>query len=428
MKISIIPTLPQNSWLISLKDKIAFIGTNVKQLDENKFYEGSWAHAMSPFSDSDTCIRFGSGFKVEEDKITIFSPSHSLESIYAIRKDNDFYVSNSLAFVMAQFKPFIFDNNFKMKEIARPIWRSTEGIKHYPRQIFQNEYLEISRYLFCKLEISNNLAISEISYQTPYSFQNFSSYKNFLVETIMQTAKNGNAIEIGSYLSKGYDSVACTALAKMAGGNLTLSVRTSRDGIMDSGADIAQQLGMHSIEFHRTPRDLIERKFDWGKTNFEILKKDQKHHFEFFVGLNFEDEILYTDYNLKDHVMLTGFNGDTLWGINTPIRDNLDRADTSGSSIYEFRLRQGFIHIPIALILNQISSNIRNITNSEEMKDYIIEGTNYNRPIPRRIAEEIGIHRNQFGMKKTAASTMVDNLDDFRDDFFHKLMQRYSVL
>ena len=383
---------------------------------------------MSPFSDSDTCIRFGSGFKVEEDKITIFSPSHSLESIYTIRKDNDFYISNSLAFVMAQFKPFIFDNNFKMKEIARPIWLLTEGIKHYPRRIFRNTFLEINRYLFCKLVISKNFHVSEITYNTPYNFKDFNSYKNFLVETIKQSAKNSNALEIVSYLSKGYDSVACAALAKMAGGNLTISVKNSRDGIADSGADIAEKLGMCSIEFNRKSRKKIERKFDWGSTNFEILSQDEEHNFEFFVGLNFEDEILYTDYNLKNHVVLTGFNGDVLWGMNTPIGDNLERKETSGSSIYEFRLRQGFIHIPIPLILNQISSNIKNITHSKEMEKYIIAGTTYNRPIPRRIAEEMGISRSQFGMKKTAASTMVDNLDDFRDDFFHKLMQRYSVL
>lgn len=122
MNISIISSLPQNSWLINLTKKTAYIGKNLQKISENEFFEGSWAHAISPFSDSDTCIRFGSGFKVEEDKITIFTPSHSLESIYTIRKDNDFYISNSLAFVMSQFKPFIFNNNFKMKEIARPIW------------------------------------------------------------------------------------------------------------------------------------------------------------------------------------------------------------------------------------------------------------------------------------------------------------------
>ncbi|MDD7545370.1 hypothetical protein [Actinobacillus porcinus] len=427
MEILVLNSIPQNSWLVDLTNKKAYIGNNVRKLNNSEFFEGGWAHTLSPFSESDTCIRFGSGFKIEDKNVTFFTPNHSLEGIYTIKKDNELYVSNSLAFVMPQFKKFIFKDGFKMKDMARPLWRLTEGLKSYPRKILCNNHLEINRYLFCKIEITIDLNISELIYKTPYSFKDFSSYKNFLVETISQTAKNAKAIEIASYLSKGYDSVACSALAKLAGGNLTLSVKTSRDGFIDSGVDIAQKLGMRSVEFNRKKRDTIEKKFDWGSTNFEIIKKDEVHNFEFFVGLNFEDEVLYTDYNLHNHIVLTGFNGDVLWGMNKPVDNNLSRTETSGSSIYEFRLRQGFTHIPIALILNQISSNIRDISYSKEMEKYVIEGTNYNRPIPRRIAEEMGVDRHQFGMKKTAASTMVENLDEFRDDFFHRLMKRYEI-
>lgn len=328
---------------------------------------------------------------------------------------------------MAQFKEDIFKEGFKIKDMARPLWRLTEGIKNYPRKIFKNDNVEINRYLFCRLRVSYDFQVSESSYKTPYKFSDYESYKDFLVETIAQAAKNSDAVEIVSYLSKGYDSVACAALAKMAGGNLTFSIKTSRDGIADSGSYIAEKLNMKSMEFHRKKRQLVERKFDWGVTNFEVIAEDEDHNFEFFVGMNFEDEVLHVDYSLKNHVVLTGFNGDVLWGMNTPIRDNLERAETSGSSIYEFRLRQGFVHVPVAMILNKISSNIREISHSEEMARFVLKGTEYNRTIPRRIAEEMGVGRTQFGVKKAAASTMVDNLDEFRDLFFHKLMSRYDL-
>lgn len=427
MNILINTKIPQNSWLLNLTDRTALIGTNVSKISDSEFYEGGWAHTISPFSESDTCLRFGSGFVVKRDQIVIYSPSHTLESIYTLQHDDEFLISNSLAFLMSQFKNFIFKDDFKMKDIARLIWRSTEGVKHYPRQILKNNHVEINRYLFCKLEISKDFKVSEITYKTPFDFKDFTSYKNFLVETISQAAINSNAVEIASYLSKGYDSVACTALARQAGGNLTFSVKTSRDGIDDSGANIAKQLGMKTIEFNRKERKLLKKDFDWGSTNFEILTHDEDHNYEFFVGLNFEDEVLHIDYDLQDHVVLTGFNGDKLWGMGGKPTENLERGETSGSSIYEFRLRKGFVHIPVPLILLQINPNIQSITNSDEMKGYVIPETDYNRPIPRRIAEEMGVDRSQFGVKKTAASTMVENLDNFRDQFFEKLMKRYEV-
>lgn len=428
ISVSIENSIPQNSWLIDVGNKCAFIGSGVVRVGQNSWFEGSWSWADNPFSDKDECLRFGSGFKVENDLITIISPSHSLESVYLINQAGNLFISNSLAFVMSRVKELVFTNSFKMKDLARPLWRSTEGIINYPREIYANKDLTIFRYFFCRLDIGSDFSVLEKSYKTPFSFNDFASYRQFLIDTIVQAANNSNAVEIASYISRGYDSVACASLAKIAGGNLTFSIKTSRDGLNDNGSVIANKLGMKSIEFDRPTRSLVQKKFDWGVTNFEILTDEDKRNFEFFTGLNFEDEILYIDYDLQNHIILTGFNGDVLWSLNSQITSNLERKETSGSSIYEFRLRKGFIHIPIPSLLNQISANIRAISISKEMKDYIVPKSTYNRPIPRRIAEEMGVPRDDFGMQKTAASTMVDNLDDFRDIFFQELMKRYELL
>jgi hypothetical protein len=46
------------------------------------------------------------------------------------------------------------------------------------------------------------------------------------------------------------------------------------------------------------------------------------------------------------------------------------------------------------------------ISQSAEMRPYLIPGSSYNRPIPRRIAEEAGVPREAFGVRKTAADLM----------------------
>lgn len=354
-----------------------------------------------------------------------------MESIYvtkSIRKNGEksfIKVSNSLAFLIKSSISAVYRDNFSIKELSRPLWLITQGLSQYPRKLFSNEDIEIYRYSYCRLRVKGDELI-EFQYQTPYAFNSFDSYRNLLIETIEQARVNINAIEVASYVSSGYDSVACAALASSVGGKLAFSIKKSRDGFDDSGASIALDLGMNAVEFDRRSRKLVSKSFSWGLTNFEILEEDDAHRYEFFVGLNFEDEILSIDYDLKNHIVLTGFNGDKLWALKSPAQNNFARTETSGSSMYEFRLRSGFVHIPIPMLFVQLSDQIFNISNSDEMSHYKLPNTEYNRPIPRRIAEELGVQRSSFGVRKTAASTMVENLDQFRDIYFNMLMDRYE--
>jgi hypothetical protein len=78
---------------------------------------------------------------------------------------------------------------------------------------------------------------------------------------------------------------------------------------------------------------------------------------------------------------------------------NLVRADYGGGSFTEFRLRVGFIHVPITMLGMSRDTSIWNITHSQEMQPWRLE-TKYDRPIPRRIVEEAGVPRELFGQEK----------------------------
>ena len=67
----------------------------------------------------------------------------------------------------------------------------------------------------------------------------------------------------------------------------------------------------------------------------------------------------------------------------------------------EFRLRVGFVHLPVPTIGALRTPELRKISRSPAMKPWVIS-PNYDRPIPRRIVEEAGVPRSWFGQNKKA--------------------------
>jgi hypothetical protein len=113
---------------------------------------------------------------------------------------------------------------------------------------------------------------------------------------------------------------------------------------------------------------------------------------------------------LADSVLFTGFHGDKVWQYdNNKAAKTIVSGDASGSSLGEFRLRVGFIHLPIPFIGCLQHPSINEIGMSENMDDWYLRrdtraGRIYNRPIPRRIAEEGGVPRDWFGQNKRAVT------------------------
>jgi hypothetical protein len=126
---------------------------------------------------------------------------------------------------------------------------------------------------------------------------------------------------------------------------------------------------------------------------------------EFFAtGMQGED-IVYSKLGglVRGRLLITGFHGDKLW--NPWIAPNavFKRGDISGSSLGEFRLLRDFIHLPLPFAGAQRHGDLARIGRSAEMRSYSVGGP-YDRPIPRRIAEQAGVPRAAFGQLKKAIS------------------------
>ncbi len=105
-------------------------------------------------------------------------------------------------------------------------------------------------------------------------------------------------------------------------------------------------------------------------------------------------------------ILLTGCLGE-MWypgRLHRPgyVDSELKRWDLGNHGLSEVRLVSGFIQLPLPYIGARRREDIFRITESLEMNPWRL-GTLYDRPIPRRVAEEAGVPREFFGQKKMAA-------------------------
>ena len=100
------------------------------------------------------------------------------------------------------------------------------------------------------------------------------------------------------------------------------------------------------------------------------------------------------------------------------------------------RLDAGYVQVAVPFIGGRRRADIVHITESAEMDPWRL-GTDYDRPIPRRLAEEAGVPRALFGQKKVASIVMfppppVPIGRDLRREFLaflraHRLVARGSL-
>jgi hypothetical protein len=158
----------------------------------------------------------------------------------------------------------------------------------------------------------------------------------------------------------------------------------------DSGEAIARLLGL-TVETYS--RDAYLKSSDYPEAAFIA------------TGNGGDDVVLSVlGAKLERTLLFTGMLGDTLWG--TEGQDpRLSREYRfrypAGGSLQEHRLSTGFVHVPIPLLTFTRHADILAISRSPEMSAWRL-GTDYDRPIPRRLIEEAGVPRDAFAKEKRA--------------------------
>jgi hypothetical protein len=407
------PELPLLSWCARLQPGSAVRVRHGAGIETRAagFVEGAWDGDYDAFEFDAAETLCGSGGRLREGGVVFAAPSHPLERLFALQRRGELFVSNSMVFLLSQ---------------------AGDGLDlSYPRYYF--DFLERSRhgltppetklptrngqavYLFpcCNVRVGANLApIVEPKPLGPPP-QTYAELFRFILGSTRNLAANAMAsgrartFRLVAACSRGYDSTAAAAIASQAGcrEGVTYVRSTLRSGhpitglreeiVDDSGADSLRALGMIVREFDRIDASRLQ---GFARAEFFINAA---------IAMTDATTALMADA-LAGSVFVSGRHGERYWGptrrcARVDLRE-VDDCLLSGHGLAEFRLRIGFLHLPLPYIGARHGPAIYRITHSREMDPWRLGTGYYDRPIARRMAEEAGVPRACFGHQKVGTA------------------------
>jgi len=403
--------MPKLAWSAKVEPQkqtiSATIGDWVEILN-NGFLEGVADDNFSSSSFDRTACIFGSGAIIRGEEITFVSSAATTDYLYwtVIDDGRVVHISNSLPLLLACLNDQLDKHCLNYSEINNSI---ALGINNYRKSIPTNKGA-VNRLMYRNLRVSAE-GIAEIDKPLAPRFASFAEYFNYLSSSYERLAKNARDINrkrpmaIFSTQSRGYDSSAINAIAKDHDIDLVFTVSKGKArGLLatqdqnlevnDDGTQICEKFGLPCMQ--------IERR---------ALENDSEHEALFYAAIDDNG-----DFNLQQigtHVtqptiLLTGSLGE-IWytasySADKPgtINGDLVRGDLGTHGLTEVRLEAGYIQLPLSYVGATSREDILRITESLEMNPWRL-GTDYDRPIPRRIAENAGLGREMFGQVKMAS-------------------------
>ena len=358
----------------------------------DSFSEGAWDGDFEA-GGFEGAFFTGTGGKATPEGFLAATPDHTLDRLFLLRKGDFLFISNSLYFVLAQAEDELHPRHLFYDSALASI---VEGTKGYARWIPTREGRLVRTVVHANVIVGPDLRVRERPKPPAPEFRDFAEYKSFLLRTVTGLCANARdprrkvRYEPMATISSGYDSPAAAVIARAGGCAEALTFREARGtkDAQDSGAAIGAALGMQVTSCDR----------------LAYLARDDFPEAEYYGG---PCELASVSELLERRILFTGFHGDKVWDRSCDIVSRtIKRGDSSGSTYGEARLRVGFFHLPVPFIGCTSHPSIHRISNSEEMRPWSLANS-YDRPIPRRLLEESGVERRQFGMKKRAVGVYV---------------------
>lgn len=406
------PSLPGLAWLATVaapSGSVRVIHGAWVETQPRFFFEGAWAGAFERGRPDETEVAYGSGAVVTEDAICFVPCLATTDYIYYQRDADAVIASNSLALLLAATGDALDPRFLHYADVNNSILK---GIHEYQRRI-PTQRGAVSRLLHGNLRVTAS-DVTEVPKPASPPFPTFAAYRDYLAASYAALAGNARASErrwpmrIYSTQSRGYDSTAINTIAAPHGLDAVFTIRTAKGGgafadhpeepeVNDDGTDIAVRLG-------------IER----------VIPLERRSYSQDFAGELYYHASMHEcqDANLMqaaDHLvapalLLTGTYGDVLWyttrawyyGRPEYRGDSLSKADLGAHGLTEVRLRSGYVQVAMPFIGGRRRAEILTISESSEMTPWRL-GTEYDRPIARRLGESAGVPRTDFGQVKVAS-------------------------
>lgn len=390
------------------RDIYVLKGRNV-ETGTNFFVEGVWDGDFPDGGFDKTDVFFGSGMKARESEVVFCSSCATVDALHYRQQGDTFLVSNSLPLLLAGCGDRLDPNRRDYVAINRSI---TKGINDFERSI-PTRVRSVQRAIYYNLVLTTD-GISEAEKPMPPGFRDFNSYRDYIRRGLLHLIDNASSprrrspLKILSSQSRGYDSTAINSLLPTEKVDTVFTIPASRKSgrvsyrdtehrYDDSGEEICRHLGLRYA--------FID--------GFGVEDKPELEALCFMSVHNGTDANLAEVFERNDRpaIFVTGVLGE-IWSTSNvrygqqPFTDsNLKRGDLSLHGLTELRLEHNIVHVAVPFIGARRRKDIIGITESEEMASWHLGGA-YDRPIPRRIAEEAGVPRGMFGQKKMATSTL----------------------
>jgi hypothetical protein len=398
-----VPSIPRLAWCARVSRGRAVVVEHGLWVETRGhfFVEGAWSGDFAAGDFARSVALLGSGARLAGSTVAFSTTTHTMERLQSVRVGNELFVSNSLAYLLLATDDSL-DPSYRLYE--RDFFTFLHGYDRATRFITTRHGRTIQLHYHETFAVDSDLAITRERPPQPPSFAGYDEYVRYVQELLRSLSTNALAPERQvqfvplSTISSGYDSPACTVLAQAIGCSRAITFRDARPdynphsltSLDDSGAAIAKYLGIQVREFQRT----------------QYLERVDMPEAEFIATGNGGDDIVMSvlEDDLPGTLFITGFLGDTLWGTSDgdPSRSAFYAYTfPAGSTLSEFRIRVGFVHVPIPLLTFTRHADIQRISLSAEMEPWRVGGA-YDRPIPRRLVETLGVPRGTWATEKKA--------------------------
>lgn len=387
-------SLPPLAWLARIERDRATVdvtcGSSVRSTDSSVF-EGTWSGDLGIDDLGQATTVYGSGVVVDAGGPLVITPSHTAAGVFAVHNRGALLVSNTLSGLLAaaglELDPAA-DYPGRFVTVldgasASPIELPTSGNP-------------IGYHFFRNLRLDGDEVV-QVGRPREGRFVAFADYRARISASLGSALANARPYQPVVSLSSGYDSTAVAALAAEHGCRRAFTFRVARprrDGAPahDSGEATAHRLGMEAEVFDR----------------LAYLARDDLAEAEFIAtGMSGEDVVMSAyEPAIRRTVLLTGTQGNGVWRAGGRHADDASRSAMDGMSLHEFRLRRDFLFVPLPTFAVTERSSIAAISRSPEMRPWSVGG-HYDQPISRRIAEEAGIARGSFAVRKRASSALL---------------------
>ena len=389
------PQLPKLAWLAILNQDSPVIKVfHGEWVEANAqfVFEGAWASdfAAVDFDRCETVV--GSGIVLRNGKAVFCSGSHVMFRLHILRQGDKMFISNSFVYCLTA-AGLRLKNNYAL--YFRDFQSIVRGLQKYRTQIPLDEG-RIRLLYVDNLVVGPDLHMKFVPKPSAPKFSCYEGYRRYLEEMLRKIRENSASpprkitYEPISTISSGYDSAACSVLARGIGCTTAITFAQARGSDeSDSGAEIGRQLGYSMVAADR------------------LGYQNQKHYpeAEFIAGGTAGDAGDFVFASLEDllpqKLLITGFTGDSVWNPNEFQNRFMIQDGLGGTMMEEFRLRVGFVHLPVPIIGGRRGPELCTISRAPEMRPWVL-GTEFEKPIPRRILEEAGVPRTWFGLNKKA--------------------------